>query len=84
MGCPSCGQINLKVDKNNHLKCWLCATNFCFECKKRIIGNVSNHFRPGSAFCKQHSETLKKQNKPNKTTKKNDQDDDPIADDFNL
>jgi hypothetical protein len=83
MGCPSCGQINLKVDKNNHLKCWLCATNFCFECKKRIIGNVSNHFKPGSA-CKQHSETLEKQNKPNKTTKKNDQDDDAIADDFNL
>ena len=54
INCVTCGQRNLKLDKNNHIKCWLCKTNFCFECRKRIIGNVSAHFM--GSKCKQHSE----------------------------
>lgn len=57
INCPTCGQISLKLDKNNHIKCWLCTTNICFCCKKRIIGNVSAHYKQiESNTCKQHSD----------------------------
>ncbi|KAK3767142.1 hypothetical protein RRG08_018013 [Elysia crispata] len=51
--CPMCKQENMKGrDRNNHIKCWNCKTNFCFVCKQRIIGIVSAHF---IGPCKQHS-----------------------------
>lgn len=54
INCTTCGQINLKVQRNNHIKCWLCKTNVCFECKKKIIGNVTSHYILSN--CKQHSQ----------------------------
>ncbi|GFO18180.1 E3 ubiquitin-protein ligase rnf14 [Plakobranchus ocellatus] len=51
--CPMCKQQNLKsLDRNNHIKCWNCKTNFCFLCKQRISGVVSAHF---VGPCTQHS-----------------------------
>lgn len=56
INCMTCGQRNLKMDKNNHIKCWLCKTNFCYECRKKIVGNISAHFMGSGDKCKQHSE----------------------------
>lgn len=36
MNCINCGQQQLKLENNNHIKCWLCKTNMCFNCKKRL------------------------------------------------
>lgn len=55
INCVTCGQRNLKLARNNHIKCWLCKTNFCFECRKKIVGNFSAHFSTVSK-CKQHSD----------------------------
>jgi E3 ubiquitin-protein ligase RNF14 len=55
INCPTCGQICLKMERNNHIKCWLCQTNFCFCCKSKIIGIVTVHFKAGG-LCKQHSD----------------------------
>lgn len=44
IACPTCGQRNLKANQNNHIKCWLCKTNFCFECRRKILGSVGVHF----------------------------------------
>ncbi|XP_071117850.1 E3 ubiquitin-protein ligase RNF14-like [Haliotis cracherodii] len=51
--CPTCGQRNLKNNRNNHIKCWGCKSNFCFLCRKRIVGSVTSHFT--SSVCEQHS-----------------------------
>ena len=54
ISCPSCGQKCLKMQRNNHIKCWLCNTNFCFICKHKITGTITAHFKPGQ--CLQHSD----------------------------
>lgn len=57
IGCPMCGQRNLKINRNNHIKCWLCKTNFCFECRKKIVErSVSAHYAASGSKCKQHSD----------------------------
>jgi E3 ubiquitin-protein ligase RNF14 len=53
--CPSCKQKCLKTERNNLIKCWLCFTSFCFQCKKRIIGNVCAHYK-NSLKCLMHSD----------------------------
>lgn len=55
INCPTCGQKCLKMERNNHIKCWLCQTNFCFCCKSKILGIVTSHFKAGG-LCKQHSD----------------------------
>lgn len=51
--CPSCGQANTQVNgNNNHVTCWSCRKQFCFQCSSVIKG--TSHFLGGSQ-CKQHS-----------------------------
>ena len=53
--CPRCHQRCLKENNKNHLKCWNCATAFCYQCGKEIKGTVSMHFTAAS-LCAQHSD----------------------------
>ena len=53
--CPRCRQKCLKVNNNNHLKCWNCKTPFCYQCGKVIKGTVTMHFATSSS-CSQHSD----------------------------
>lgn len=53
--CPRCHQKNLKESNNNHLKCWACKTDFCYQCGKAIKGLMTSHF-VASSPCTQHSE----------------------------
>ena len=49
--CPTCGQKNHKLNRNNDVKCWSCMNNFCFLCRKVIKGTT--HFT--NSQCTQHS-----------------------------
>ena len=52
--CPRCRQRCQKDDSNNnHLKCWSCKTNFCYQCHKII--KVAVHFTAAS-LCVQFSD----------------------------
>lgn len=54
--CPRCHQKCLKENNNNnHLKCWACKTDFCYQCGKEIKVTVTMHFTAASS-CTQHSE----------------------------
>lgn len=54
--CPRCHQKCLKENNNNnHLKCWACKTDFCYQCGKEIKGTVTLHFSAASS-CTQHSD----------------------------
>ncbi|KAL9980137.1 hypothetical protein ACROYT_G008683 [Oculina patagonica] len=54
--CPRCHQKCLKENSNNnHIKCWACRTNFCYQCGKEIKGAVTMHFTAASS-CAQHSD----------------------------
>lgn len=52
--CPTCRQWNGRAGTNNHVRCRVCRTNFCFACKKAIKGTITDHFR-GPGACAQHS-----------------------------
>lgn len=52
--CPRCGQWNGRASGNNHMKCRICKSNFCYACRKLIEGTVSLHYR-GQGACSQHS-----------------------------
>ncbi|XP_019645634.1 PREDICTED: E3 ubiquitin-protein ligase RNF14-like [Branchiostoma belcheri] len=52
--CPNCRQRNLKTGTNNHIKCWSCRANICYQCLTKITGPVTSHFVPPNP-CKQHS-----------------------------
>lgn len=53
--CPQCRSWCPKVARNNHLKCLLCQTDFCFLCQEVLRGraSVKNHFN--CKRCPQHS-----------------------------
>ncbi|XP_046566743.1 E3 ubiquitin-protein ligase RNF14-like [Haliotis rubra] len=53
ISCPNCRYKNVKVDRNNHIRCRCCSTNFCYVCGMRITGVVTAHF--SKASCPQHS-----------------------------
>ncbi|XP_074270222.1 uncharacterized protein LOC141593166 [Silene latifolia] len=50
--CPTCRQHNAKVGNNNHMFCWSCQTNYCYQCGQ-IVRRGSQHY--GANRCKQHS-----------------------------
>ncbi|KAL9246947.1 hypothetical protein vseg_020425 [Gypsophila vaccaria] len=50
--CPTCRQLNAKIENHNHIFCWSCQTNYCYQCGK-IVRRFSQHY--GANRCKQHS-----------------------------
>ncbi|XP_066269436.1 uncharacterized protein [Branchiostoma lanceolatum] len=57
--CPACHRMNRKRNTDNHIRCVVCKTSYCFTCKRRITGNVGGHYKKGMT-CVQHT--------PGKTT----------------
>ena len=53
--CPRCRQRNMKENRNNHMKCWACKSEFCYQCVKLVTNPVSIHYT-GSKVCQQHSD----------------------------
>lgn len=51
--CPTCGQINYKIARNNHIHCWSCARYFCARCRVMLQRKGGTHFGPNG--CPQHS-----------------------------
>ena len=54
--CPRCGMQNMRSSTNNHMRCWNCRRNFCFQCKTLISGVIAEHFNAAQP-CNQHSTT---------------------------
>jgi len=54
VACGRCGQWNPRAGTLNHIRCRICKTNFCYQCKQVINGTVNKHFRP-HGVCYQHS-----------------------------
>ncbi|XP_078665563.1 uncharacterized protein LOC144907978 [Branchiostoma floridae x Branchiostoma belcheri] len=52
--CPACHRMNRKRNTDNHIRCVVCKTSYCFTCKRRLTGNVGGHFKKGMA-CVQHT-----------------------------
>lgn len=53
VNCPCCGQLNYKLARNNHARCWSCSRHFCCQCRTVLQRKGGTHFGPGG--CKQHS-----------------------------
>ncbi|XP_078584611.1 putative E3 ubiquitin-protein ligase ariadne-2 [Branchiostoma floridae x Branchiostoma japonicum] len=52
--CPACHRMNRKRNTDNHIRCVVCKTSYCFTCKQRLTGNVGSHYKKGMP-CVQHT-----------------------------
>eukprot|EP00058_Branchiostoma_floridae_P021883 XP_002607373.1 hypothetical protein BRAFLDRAFT_69779 [Branchiostoma floridae] len=43
--CPACHRMNRKRNTDNHIRCVVCKTSYCFTCKQRLTGNVGSHYK---------------------------------------
>ncbi len=51
--CPNCGQINYKINRNNHIHCWSCTKYYCGLCRLVLQRRGGTHFSKDG--CPQHS-----------------------------
>ncbi|KAK2191631.1 hypothetical protein NP493_48g00028 [Ridgeia piscesae] len=51
--CLRCKQRNLRTQFNNHVKCWQCHANMCYQCRQLIPGKVTAHYAANMP-CQQH------------------------------
>lgn len=52
--CPTCGQWNGRTGGLNHIRCGMCRSSYCGNCRRRIQGVITHHFR-GENSCPQHA-----------------------------
>ncbi|XP_035660459.1 uncharacterized protein DDB_G0292642-like isoform X4 [Branchiostoma floridae] len=52
--CPACHRMNRKRNTDNHIRCVVCKTSYCFTCEQRLTGNVGSHYKKGTP-CVQHT-----------------------------
>ena len=52
--CPTCGQWNGRHGGLNHIRCGMCRSSYCGNCRRRIQGVITHHFR-GENACPQHA-----------------------------
>lgn len=53
--CPNCGQVNYKINRNNHIHCWSCSKYYCGLCRLVLQRRGGTHFSKDG--CPQHSTT---------------------------
>ncbi|KAI3713742.1 hypothetical protein L1987_72328 [Smallanthus sonchifolius] len=46
--CPQCGEINVKVGKNNHIFCWACLGRWLTAAHITLVRRVANNTRMDS------------------------------------
>ncbi|CAE8616720.1 unnamed protein product [Polarella glacialis] len=51
--CPTCRQWNARLGLLNHVRCATCRSSYCANCRRRIQGVITDHFR-GHCSCPQH------------------------------
>ncbi|KAL6764847.1 hypothetical protein V8C86DRAFT_2464716 [Haematococcus lacustris] len=54
--CPGCGQMNLKLQRNNLIRCYACGVHHCYVCRELLRVKPGQHFGP-SKRCKQHDDS---------------------------
>lgn len=53
IACLRCRQRNLRIQHNNHVRCWQCHANMCYKCRQLIQGKVTAHYAANMP-CQQH------------------------------
>ena len=54
IACLRCRQRNLRTHHNNHIRCWQCHANVCYQCRQLIQGKVTAHYAANMP-CQQHN-----------------------------
>ena len=53
--CPSCGQLNYRIQRNNHVHCWACSRHSCAVCRVLLPRRGGGAHFQGKGACPQHS-----------------------------